>query len=94
MALEPSAAQALQFRFDVPAFALGAEFCTEIWLGVNPEPLVTAIRQAFLFCIIGTDSGFEVMRERDSQQIARSLRVRSAPLANLAPAKIGKRPTK
>ena len=91
VAVEPSANQALRFRFDVPAFALGAEFCTEIWLGVNPEPLVTTIRQAFLFCIIGTQTGFQVMSEREGQQIARSLRGRSGALA---PAKPGKRPAK
>jgi hypothetical protein len=93
VAVEPSAHQALQFRFDVPAFALGAEYCTEIWLGVNPEPLVTTIRQAFLFCLIGTETGFQVMIEREGQEVARSLRAKSAALTGLAPAKPGKRRT-
>ncbi len=38
IALEPLAEQVLQFRFDVPTAALGATFCTEIYLGVDPDP--------------------------------------------------------
>jgi hypothetical protein len=91
--LEPFADQVLQFRFDVPALALGATFCTEVYLGVDPDPLVTAIRQTFLFCIAGTDTGFEVMRAGASQKVSRSLRGGHKMLPKLGPAKPGQRPT-
>lgn len=92
--LEPFSEQALRFRFDVPAFALGAEFCTEIFLGVNPDPLVTTIRQAPLFCLSGTESGFEVMSASASRKTSRSLAGGPETLRKLGPAKPGKQPTK
>jgi hypothetical protein len=82
VAVGPSDGQALEFQFDVPPFVVGATFCPRIFLGVNPNPLVITVREAFLFCITGGDSGFEVMSESESQKIFRSLSGRSEMLRN------------
>jgi hypothetical protein len=73
LTLQPGAEATLEFQFDVPAFVLGAEFCTRAFIGVNPSPLVTTVRESFLFCIIGRDTAFEVMSESESQKVFRSL---------------------
>jgi hypothetical protein len=94
VAVDPSGDQALQFQFDVPPFVLGATFCPRIFLGVNPEPLVITVRQAFLFCITRGDAGFQVMSESESQKIAKSLRGRSGMLRQVPAAEPVPRPTK
>lgn len=71
--LEPLGEATLEFQFDVPPFVIGAEFCTRAFVGVDPSPLVTTVRESFLFCIIGTATGFEVMSESESQTIFESL---------------------
>jgi hypothetical protein len=71
--LEPFGEATLEFQFDVPPFVIGAEFCTRAFIGVDPSPLVTTVRESFLFCIIGSDTGFEVMSESESQKIFQSL---------------------
>jgi hypothetical protein len=92
--VDPSGDQVLQFQFDVPPFVLGATFCPRIFLGVNPEPLVITVRQAFLFCITRGDAGFQVMSESESQKIAKSLRGRSGMLRQVPAAEPVPRPTK
>lgn len=71
--VRPSGEQAIQFRFRVPSFAVGATFCPRVFIGVNPNPLVNTVSEAFLFCITGGSTGFEVMSESESQKIFRSL---------------------
>ena len=73
VSLEPFGSQTLGFRFDLPASAAGAEFCTEIYLGTRPVPLVNTVRQAFLFCLAGTDSGAQVMSASAGRKTAKSL---------------------
>jgi hypothetical protein len=79
----------LEFQFDVPSFVIGAEFCTRVFVGVDPSPLVTTVREVFLFCIMGTDTGFEVMSESESQKIFQSLsgNSRNPPEKSPAPAR-------
>jgi hypothetical protein len=74
VSLRPFGEQTLYFRFDVPAFALGTEFCATVFLGVDPEPLVTTVGEDFLFCISGTEDGFEVQSAAETQKAASSLR--------------------
>jgi hypothetical protein len=83
VSVEPSGNQKLQFQFDVPAFVLGSTFCTRVFLGVDPSPLVTTIREAILFCVTGSDTGFQVMSEVESQKIFKALSGKSKPLRNL-----------
>jgi hypothetical protein len=71
--LEPIGEATLEFQFDVPPFVIGAEFCTRVFVGVDPRPLVTTVRERFLFCIIGGTTGFEVMSESESQASFESL---------------------
>jgi hypothetical protein len=87
--LEPLGEATLEFQFDVPPFVLGAEFCTRAFIGVDPSPLVTTVRESFLFCIIGSDTGFEVMSESESQKIFQSLigKSRSSPEKRPVPAR-------
>ncbi len=87
VSLRPFGEQTLYFRFDVPAFALGTEFCASIFLGVDPEPLVTTVRQAFLFCISGTDDGFEVVSAPETGNVAASVRQSSLRSSKLIRAK-------
>jgi hypothetical protein len=87
VAVGPSGDQALQFQFGVPPFVVGATFCPRIFLGVNPDPLVITVREAFLFCITGSDTGFEVMSESESQKVSKSLRGTTEMLRRLPPAK-------
>jgi hypothetical protein len=72
--------QVLQFQFDVPPFVFGATFCTRVLAGVDPRPLVITVRESFLFCITGGDSGFEVMSESESQKMFQSLSGKSRNL--------------
>ena len=78
--LEPSGEATLEFQFAVPAFVFGATFCTRVLAGVDPRPLVITIRESFLFCITGGDSGFEVMSEIESQKMFQSLSEKSRNL--------------
>jgi hypothetical protein len=53
---------------------------------VEPDPLVITVRERFLFCITGTETGFEVMSESESRTMSKSLHgspeaLRRAPLA-------------
>jgi hypothetical protein len=75
--LEPFGEATLEFQFDVPPCVLGAQFCTRAFIGVDPGPLVTTVRESFLFCIIGTETSFEVMNESESQKVFQSLSGRS-----------------
>jgi hypothetical protein len=61
----------------VPPFVIGATFCTRVLVGVDPSPLVTTVSELFPFCITGSDTGFQVMGESESQKISQSLSVRS-----------------
>lgn len=83
VSVEPSGNQTVQFQFDVPAFVVGATFCTRVLLGVDPSPLVITVREAFLFCITGGNTGFQVMSEAESQKIFRALSRKSEPLRGL-----------
>ena len=74
VSVEPFGNQTLQFQFDVPAFLREATFCTFVFLGVDPSPLVIPVREAFLFCITGGDTGFRVMSEGESNKILKALR--------------------
>jgi hypothetical protein len=75
--LEPLGEATLEFQFDVPPFVTGAEFCTRVFVGVDPSPLMTTVRESFLFCIVGRDTGFQVMSESESQAIFESLSEKS-----------------
>jgi hypothetical protein len=77
LAVGPLDEATLEFQFDVPPFVIGAQFCTRVFFGVDPSPLVTTVRESFLFCIIGSATGFELMSESDSQKIFQSLSGRS-----------------
>ena len=81
VALGPLGEATLEFRFDVPAFVIGATFCTRVLIGVDPSPLVTTVRESFLFCITGGTTGFEVMSASESQKMFESLsgKSRSSP---------------
>jgi hypothetical protein len=84
--VDPLGQQTVQFQFDVPPFVLGATFCPRLFLGVKPDPLVIPVRERFLFCITGTETGFEVMSESESRTMSKSLHgspeiVRRAPVA-------------
>jgi hypothetical protein len=85
LTLQPGAEATLEFQFDVPAFVLGAEFCTRAFIGVDPSPLVTTVRESFLFCIIGRDTSFEVMSESESQKTFKSLSGKSRSLPEKRP---------
>jgi hypothetical protein len=87
--LAPFGEATLEFQFSLPAFVLGAEFCTRAFIGVDPSPLVTTVRESFLFCIVGSATGFEVMSESESQKIFQSLsrKSRSSPEKRPVPAK-------
>jgi hypothetical protein len=87
--LEPLGKATLEFQFDVPPFVIGATFCTRVFVGVDPSPLVTPVRESFLFCITGSDTGFEVMSESESQKIFQSLsgRSRNSPEKRPVPAR-------
>jgi hypothetical protein len=89
LALEPLGAATLEFQFDVPPFVIGAGFCTRVFVGVDPSPLVTTVRERFLFCIFGGDSGFQLMSESESQKIFKSLsgRSRNSPEKRPVPVK-------
>ena len=90
----PFSDQALHFQFDVPSFVAGATFCTRLFLGVDPDPLVITVRDAGLFCIFGGSTGFEVMSESESQKIFRSLSGRTEMLRRVSAAKSGPQQTK
>jgi hypothetical protein len=77
LVLEPMGEATLEFRFDVPRSEIGATFCTRVSVGIDPDPLVTTMREAFLFCITATDTGFEVMSEGGSRKISQALSGRS-----------------
>jgi len=94
VAVGPSGDQALQFQFGVPPFVVGATFCPRVFLGVNPDPLVITVREAFLFCITGGSTGFEVMSESESQKIFRSLSGRTEMLRKVPAAKPVQQPIK
>jgi hypothetical protein len=87
--LAPFGEATLEFQFDVPAFVLGAEFCTRALVGIDPGPLVTTVRESFLFCFIGRDTAFQVVGESESQKIFRSLSGKSgsSPEKRRVPAK-------
>lgn len=72
-----------RFQFDVPAFVLGATFCARVFLGLDPSPLVITVREAFLFCITGGDTEFQVMSEGESQKIFKVLSGKSETLRKL-----------
>jgi hypothetical protein len=94
VALDPSGDQAIQFRFRVPSFAVGATFCPRVFLGVNPNPLVNTVSETFLFCITGGSTGFEVMSESESQKLFRSLSGRTEMLRKVSAAKPVQQPTR
>jgi hypothetical protein len=87
--LAPFGEATLEFQFDVPPFVIGAEFCTRVFVGVDPNPLVTTVRESFLFCIIGRAAGFEVMSGSESQKMFQSLSGKSqnSPEKRPVPAK-------
>ena len=92
--VDPSGEQALHFRFRVPAFALGATFCPQIFLGLNPGPLVITVRQAPLFCLTAGSTGFQLMAASESQKIAKSLSGGAEMLRQLRATMPGQRPAK
>ena len=93
VAVGPFGDQAIRFRFRVPSFAVGATFCARIFLGVNPNPLVNTVSEAFLFCITGGSTGFEVMSETESQKLFRSPSGRTEMLRKFRAAKPLQQPT-
>jgi 5-hydroxyisourate hydrolase-like protein (transthyretin family) len=79
-------AQTVQFQFEVPSFVQqGATFCTRVFLGLDPDPLVNTFLERFLFCISKGDSAFEVMAEAQSRKMFRALSGRSQMHAAPAP---------
>jgi hypothetical protein len=78
--VEPLGEQTLEFQFAVPSFVVGATFCTRAFVGLDPRPLVITIRESFLFCITGGDTGFQVMSEIESQKMFQSLSGRARNL--------------
>jgi hypothetical protein len=85
LSVGPLGEATLEFQFDVPAFVIGAQFCTRAFVGVDPSPLVMTVRESFLFCIIGSATGFELMSESESQKIFQSLSGRSRNLPGKRP---------
>jgi hypothetical protein len=86
--LEPLDETRLRFQFKVPPVAIGATFCARVAVGIDPDPLVTTVREAFLFCLSGTDAGLEAMSQAASRKIFQSLsgKSRHAPALRPAPA--------
>ena len=83
---QPLSSTVVRFRFDVPSFTQnGATFCTRLFFGLDPDPLVNTAREGHLFCITKGDIGFRVMSEGESQQIFQSTSRRLQMLRN-APA--------
>jgi hypothetical protein len=93
VALGPFGDHALQFQFRVPSFAVGATFCPRVFVGVNPDPLVNTVSEAFLFCITGGSTGFDVMSESESQKIFRTRSGRSEMPRKVPAAKPVRPPT-
>lgn len=85
LAVRPFGQQTLQFRFDVPPSVLGATFCTRVFVGLDPSPLVTPVKESFLFCITGGTTDFELMSESESQKIFESLGGNSRSLQDMVP---------
>jgi hypothetical protein len=78
VSVEAAGDQILQFQFEVPSFvADGATFCTRVFLGLDPDPLVNTFDERSLFCITKSATAFEVMSELQSQKMLRSLSGRS-----------------
>jgi hypothetical protein len=72
--IEPSNSRNLRFEFDVPSFVTdGAGFCTRLFLGVEPYPLLNTVSESFLFCIDKGETGFELMSAPRSQEMFESL---------------------
>lgn len=74
----------VSFQFEVPSFVRdGATFCTRLFFGLEPDPLVNTVRERQLFCITKGDFGFQVMSENESQKIFQSLSRRSPILRDV-----------
>jgi hypothetical protein len=84
LAVEPFGEQTVQFRFDVPPFVHGATFCTRMFVGLDPNPLVSPVRESFLFCFTGHATGFEVMSESEDQKIFETLSEKSRSLRDMS----------
>jgi hypothetical protein len=90
LTLEPMDEATLEFRFDVPPGVVGATFCPRVSVGIDPDPLVTTVREAFLFCITGIDSGFQVLNEGGTQKMVQALSGRSRNPPDKRPAPVKK----
>jgi hypothetical protein len=77
VSLDPSGQQTVRFRLRVPALGPDVEFCTSIFVGEDPAPLVTTVLQDFLFCVSGTDDGLAMVSARSTRKLVGSLRQKS-----------------
>jgi hypothetical protein len=86
VAVAPLGDQILHFQFAVPSFAEeGATFCTTVFLGVVPDPLVNTFVERSLFCITKGATEFELMAAAQSQKMLRALSGRTKSRAVPAP---------
>jgi len=73
--LPPLASRRVSFSFDVPAFLpTGTQLCTTLKFGLDPEPLFTPARTAFLFCVEKTASGFHLLDAGETRTALDALR--------------------
>lgn len=73
--LQPFSDTVLRFQFKVPSFVNdGSGFCTRVFVGLDPYPLVNTVEDEYLFCTYKRETGFQVMSESKSQEIFQSLR--------------------
>lgn len=87
--LEAFSSDVFEYQFGVPSFVRdGATFCTRLFFGLQPYPLVNTNREGFLFCVNKGVTGFEVMSASESQKLFRSLSGRNTMMKhNHSPAR-------
>ena len=59
-----------EFRFTVPpSVADGAVFCTRLFVGLYPNPLLNPVQESFLFCVEKNTDGFELMSKQATRKL-------------------------
>lgn len=74
----PFSADVVRFRFAIPSSVQnGAFFCTRLFFGLDPDPLVNTVREGDLFCVSKNATGFDVLSDTESRKIFQSIKQES-----------------
>lgn len=72
--LTAASSATIGFQFDVPSFVRdGATFCTRVFLGLEPRPLVNTLREGGLFCITKGPGGFQLTDDSAGRTLLRAI---------------------